>query len=651
MKTVRQAPGMLEKICLLLLLAYVLLSMAGIAASIRTMLGFAVIITGCAVLFRLMRAAMHKTIWSLRNRLYVAYLFIAVVPITLILALAAIAAYLLTGQMAAYLVTSELDRRTTALQTAGQFVAGIDLQSRSEWVRRSGPMLERRFPGLQLLAKDNQAAWHFPPDADIESPPAGWGNAHGVVLKGGLAYLWAHASSAGTEVTALVPLTRGYLADLVPDIGEINLLKFDDPSQDQNARRAAEFSLHRDSEPRRRLPPPVNRLDTEVSWGTPIPVAVWESPNRVENELLSIRSRPSAVLGTILAEKVQRPLSLIPAIFFTAAALFLVTELVSLRLGVSITRTITGAVENLYEGTQRVMEGDFSHRIEAKGADQLGELGRSFNLMTENLQRLVVVEKEKERLHSELEIAREVQNQLFPKMLPDLRTLRLTAFCNPASMVSGDYYDYQRIGDTSLALAIGDVAGKGISAALLMATVQAVLRTQIRSCLESAAVAGQPSVSSLLSTSRLVSQLNQQLHAYTSAEKYATFYFGLYDDASGILTYTNAGHLPPILLRGGAAQFLEVNGMVVGAFPFAGYDESRVELQSDDLLVCYTDGVTEPENEYGEMFGEMRLVDVLSKHTHRDDEEIVEQVMKAVHQWTGSPVLQDDMTLLLARRR
>jgi sigma-B regulation protein RsbU (phosphoserine phosphatase) len=647
MKRVRQAPGMLEKVSLLLLLAYVLLTMAGIAASVRTIIGFAVIVTGCAVLFRLMRAAMRKTIWSLRNRLYVAYLFIAVVPIALILALAAIGAYLLTGQMAAYLVTSELERRTAALQNAAEFLAGLERENRDNWVRRAGATLERRFPGLQLVVK-NATEWRFPSDSIVEGPPPGWVNAHGVVLREGLAYVWAHASSGGTEVTALVPLTRSYLSDLVPNIGDVNLLKFEDPSQ---SGRAAEFSLHRDSDPRRRLPPPVNRFDMEVSWGTPITVAVWESPNETANELLSIRSRPSAVLGTVLAEKVQQPMSLISAIFFTAAALFLVTELISLQLGVTITRTITGAVENLYEGTQRVMEGDFSHRIEVRGDDQLAELGQSFNRMTENLERLVVVEKEKERLHSELEIAREVQSQLFPKMLPDLRTLRLTAFCNPASMVSGDYYDYQRIGETSLALAIGDVAGKGISAALLMATVQAVLRTQIRSCLESAAAVGQASDAAIPSTSKLVSQLNQQLHAYTATEKYSTFYFGLYDDASGILTYTNAGHLPPILLREGAAQFLDVNGMVVGAFPFAKYDESRIGMKSGDLLVCYTDGITEPENEYGEMFGETRLIDVLSKHMHRADEEIVEQVMKAVHQWTGSPVLQDDMTLLLARRR
>ena len=121
------------------------------------------------------------------------------------------------------------------------------------------------------------------------------------------------------------------------------------------------------------------------------------------------------------------------------------------------------------------------------GKDQLGELSVSFNEMTENMERLLVIEKERERLQTELEIAREVQNQLYPKRLPDVDSLRLTAVCNPARMVSGDYYDYQQIDDTNVAIVIGDVAGKGISAALLMATVQSSFRAQLRGSLELAA--------------------------------------------------------------------------------------------------------------------------------------------------------------------
>jgi sigma-B regulation protein RsbU (phosphoserine phosphatase) len=293
------------------------------------------------------------------------------------------------------------------------------------------------------------------------------------------------------------------------------------------------------------------------------------------------------------------------------------------------------------------MEGDFSHRIEVRGTDQLAELGNSFNRMTENLERLLRVEKEKERLQSEIEIAREVQNQLYPKEIPETRGLELVATCNPARMVSGDYYDYLALDGSKIALAIGDVAGKGISAALLMATVQASLRTQVKSCLESS-VGGH--ANGAPSTARLVSLLNQQLYAFTAPEKFASFCFAVYDDDTGMLTYTNAGHPPPVLIRGARVQRLETNGIVVGAFPFAEYGESRLRLHPGDLLVCFTDGITEAENEYGEMFGEERLCELLRKHAWRNPQEIVETVIEAAIQWTALPDAMDDMTLLVARR-
>jgi sigma-B regulation protein RsbU (phosphoserine phosphatase) len=301
-----------------------------------------------------------------------------------------------------------------------------------------------------------------------------------------------------------------------------------------------------------------------------------------------------------------------------------------------------------------VIEGDFSHRIKVTGTDQLAELSVSFNTMTENLEKLLVVAKEKERLQSEIEIAREVQSQLYPRVVPRTRQLNVTAICQPARIVSGDYYDYELIRDTQIALAIGDVAGKGISAALLMATLQSSLRTQLQSWLEVAAAASKGgaggTVAPTVSTSQLVSRLNNQLHSYTSPEKYATFLLGVYDEPSGSFTYTNAGHLPPVLVRDGAGSRLDVNGTVVGAFPGSIYGESRVDLISGDLLVCFTDGVTEPENEYGEMFGEDRLVDVVVRNAHRGEQEIIDIVLHSVRQWTASEELQDDMTMLLARR-
>jgi len=201
-----------------------------------------------------------------------------------------------------------------------------------------------------------------------------------------------------------------------------------------------------------------------------------------------------------------------------------------------------------------------------------------------------------------------------------------------------------------LALAIGDVAGKGISAALLMATVQSSMRTQLRAGDELASAAGNGGWPGSWSTARLVSRLNQQLYTFTPPEKFASFYFAVYDDSTGLMTYTNAGHVPPVLLRNGRPVRLEVSGTIVGAFPFSEYEESLIQLHAGDLLVCFTDGITEPENEYGEMFGEERLIELVLKNSNRGVEEIIASVMASVREWTGSPELQDDMTMLLARR-
>jgi sigma-B regulation protein RsbU (phosphoserine phosphatase) len=363
-----------------------------------------------------------------------------------------------------------------------------------------------------------------------------------------------------------------------------------------------------------------------------------------------VRTRVSAVLAAVFNRNADVAQNFLQITLIGGAVLFLIVELISLVVGVSMTRTITGAVHRLYEGTQKVIEGQFSHRIEVKGNDQLAHLSASFNRMTEHLEQLLVVAKEKERLQSEIEIAREVQNQLYPREAPKTRTLRLKAVCQPARMVSGDYYDYETIRNAQIAIAIGDVAGKGISAALLMATLQSSLRTQLQSAFEIATAAGNGHSTPSLSTSLLVSRLNNQLFAYTSPEKYATFCLGIYDETSGAFTYTNAGHLPPILIRDGVPERLDVNGTVVGAFPFAKYGESRVDMLSGDLLVCFTDGVSEPENEYGEMFGENRLIDLVARNSHRSEEEIIEMVIDSVRQWTASEELQDDMTILMARR-
>jgi phosphoserine phosphatase RsbU/P len=163
------------------------------------------------------------------------------------------------------------------------------------------------------------------------------------------------------------------------------------------------------------------------------------------------------------------------------------------------------------------------------------------------------------------------------------------------------------------------------------------------------AAVGNGQIAARYSTSSVVAQLNRQLYASTSPEKYATFFFGLYDEHSRVLTYTNAGHLQPLLLRRGEVQSLEVTGTVVGAFPSMLYEEQTVELAAGDLLVAYTDGITEPENAYGEEFGAERLAETVLRYWNCEQKEIVAKIMEAVTGWSAAPELPDDMTVVIAR--
>jgi sigma-B regulation protein RsbU (phosphoserine phosphatase) len=655
--------GWVERLFAAALVLHVSLRWAAPASALAALSQLVATVFGLAAALRLARRGLRKAIWSLRNRLIVAYVFIAVVPVALILVLAAIGAYLLYGQIAVYLVSTELERRAVALDSPVTGLLATEPRDRSARLRWMAPYFEQRYPGLQLLVRGDGGEWRYPETAPVPSPPKGWNEARGVVLRDGSLYLWRRAVIGNSEGLALVPLTRDFLADLVPGLGRVSIVnpeRLGAVAARSGQRRPVALSSGRRPVDRptalqdsRAVPPAANWLDIEVTWFSWLPVALWDSPGESLTTPVVVTSRPSAVLRTLFSPQVDWTQGSGLLIFAVVASIFLVVEMVSLVIGVNLSRTITGAVHDLYEGTQRVMRGDFSHRIQVAGNDQLAELSRSFNLMTENLERLLRVEKEKERLQSELEIAREVQNQLYPTQVPEVPGLELTGLCHPARMVSGDYYDYLSLHDGRLALAIGDVAGKGISAALLMATLQSSLRTQLRACLEAAAAASASGErgSDSIPTSRIVSQLNQQLYAFTSAEKFATFYFGVYDSRTGLLSYTNAGHPPPVVLRNGEVLRLETNGMVVGAFPFAEYGESRICLEPGDTLVCFTDGITEPENEYGEMFGEQGLIDVLRKNAWRAPADLIASVIAAVEQWTNSPELQDDMTLLVARRR
>lgn len=634
--------GKVVKAFVAALIVYLILRAAWPDSGLEAFAALVTYVLGGWLALRLLRMGLRKFTWRLRNRLFVTYLFIGVLPVLLVLTLVGLGGYMLAGQIATYLVRSELERRLVVLRT----VAG-DLGASPGNIQDIAAREAQHFPGLILCISERGETRDWPPDANVSFPPGLAANATGVVYHDGRYYAWADTASGQEQALALVPLTRRYLSSLEPGLGDFYFIRQDVSGQADTPPEGFGSAGDRAPVP---VPPAVNRFDIDVRWGSLLQAADWAHPDQTERALLAVHTRPSAIFAAILSPGDEAQGGVL-AVFYGVAVAFLAVGAAGLMIGVSISRNITGAVHSLYAGTQRVMHGDFSHLIQVKGRDQIAELATSFNTMTQNLEHLLAVSKEKERLETEIEIARGVQDQLYPKAPPVMEGLEVLGKCDPARMVSGDYYDYQLV-DGKLAIAIGDVAGKGISAALLMATIQAAVRMELRASSEHRGEMPALAMNGTrFSTARMVSELNLQLHATTSPEKYATFFFAIYDPATSLLTYTNAGHLQPVLFRGGAATPLDVNGTVVGAFPFAKYEESKLELRTGDLLLCYTDGITEPENEYGEMFGEQRLIEAVAKNADCDEAQIIESVMERVREWTGAPELADDMTVLVARKR
>ncbi len=414
------------------------------------------------------------------------------------------------------------------------------------------------------------------------------------------------------------------------------------------------------------VPPPSNFFDVRFPFATRFPAVDWESGKSLDG-LMAVETRPSMLYTTLfstLGEKSGVFLDVLVGI----AIFFGLIELVALIIGMRLSRSMTKAVAELYSATQHVNRGDLNHRIQVRTQDQMAALEQSFNSMTESLAKLIAEQKEKQRLEGELAIAHEVQALLFPADLSGLAALEVHGVCRPARTVSGDYYDFIPLREDKLVLAVGDISGKGISAALLMATVHAFVRAyslEPERTLASVALGagvtspetlpmyyrGDGSSDSTLAPGLLMATLNYQLFRATPPEKYATMFLGCYDAGARSLTYSNAGHLPPLVLgSNGNVTRLETSGTVVGLFDGMSYDESTIGMEPGDIFVAYSDGITEPENEFGE-FGEERLIELIQAHRDQPLARICDVVTGAVADWIAGGEQPDDVTLVLARAR
>jgi phosphoserine phosphatase RsbU/P len=271
----------------------------------------------------------------------------------------------------------------------------------------------------------------------------------------------------------------------------------------------------------------------------------------------------------------------------------------------------------------------------------LGAVASQTGLALENAQltesiRLEVAQRE--RQERELEIALEVQQRLFPQKLPQVDGLDFAGYCRPALGVGGDYYDFIRVPDGCLGIAIGDVSGKGIAAALTMASLQASLRGQ--------------TIKPTETISEMIQHINRLVYEASAENRYATFFYAQYDPAKRLLHYVNAGHNAPIIYRrkDGRAEFLrlEDGGTVIGLFPDVQYSESQLELERGDILVAFTDGISEAMNHADEEFDEARLFETLRACGQRSAADIITYILENVDRFTAGATQQDDMTIVVA---
>jgi sigma-B regulation protein RsbU (phosphoserine phosphatase) len=681
----------------------------------RSMADLALLVTLIGVLPRLLQWLRWRMLWKLRNRLLVTYLLIGLAPVVLFGTLAALAAYIFSGQFANFAATAEINTELTELATRNQAFA---LQLAHLVADHGGAPSKMQLTGMSFSTGElppgetapklgafldgKQLPLPWLPDGmqmhNVQLPL--WAKApfRGLVLYHDKVYFRAMDSvQVGTHSIVTIsglPLDSAFLDRLANGLGKITLMPNTlIPTRLHPAELSSQQPYGLDASvpasngpiivgpnegasapPGTQRPAQVfvtggtlgkraNLLDFATDLPTLLEMTDWQTGKKYAVVAL-VTSRPSLLYERLFRQSVMMGTAM-RAIFLAAALVFGILQLLALLMASRLSRTVTRSVADLYQATRAVDEGKLDHRIQVTRKDQLAELGLSFNSMAASMERLLEEQKEKERMQNELAIAQEVQANLFPSGEVALPQLELYGSCRPARAVSGDYYDFLLFGEAGVGLAIGDISGKGISAALLMATLHSAVRAY-RFCSEEMVEGGklllrggttgadamdQDTLAGIFqSPGKVLSLLNRHLYLSTQPEKYATLFLAHYDAGDNLLRYSNGGHLPPLVLRAdGSIQRLDRGGTVVGLLEGVTYEEGSVQLAPGDLFIGYSDGVTEPENEFGD-FGEGRMLEVVRQNRHLPLPEIGSRLMHALDDWIGAAEQPDDITLVLGRQ-
>ncbi|MFH1574567.1 MAG: SpoIIE family protein phosphatase [Acidobacteriota bacterium] len=638
-------------------------------------LGILAGLAGAVVLiFRAGRLLRDRVFWRVRNRILGAFIFAGLIPLALALGTVFLVAYMYTGQLAATYLRSSLSEFAQELSSVGAALeARIDAGT-DEAGFASAAQLAFNHPGdhfprfaARLLETRPDGSLHpihvFDPAGTAPQtrvypgglPPGSDSGMEGIVRFDGtacLASLRPHRREPGLVLEITAPLDEHLQLRLerekavyaaliglkeqgvrVDRGGGVSVRIGDDEwASDTGAEATVRASSERSRSDGRMM----------ISWFSLLEGYDAEKARTDVTVAAIIRVPFETLYSHYLAGQSEIGRALLYAVL-VLLGLFLAAELTSFVIGMAISRRITRSVHDLQQGIVALQQGDLQHRIPERHRDQLGLLAHAFNQMTASIVRLLEEVSEKKRLEQELQIAREVQATLFPKQLPKPQGLVLFGGCEPASVVSGDYYDFIVEDEASLYIVVADISGKGISAALLMANLQAAMRNQLLALRPH----GPEETEHCLT--RVMEQLNSQIYLNSPAEKYATLLLAHYDAETRRLCYSNAGHLPPIAVCGVTVRRLETGGMVLGLFEQASYRADTLQLDPGTVFAVYTDGVTEAANEDDEEFGDDRLLEVVQAWQARSPEAIYGEVTRRVREWRGKLAQQDDVTLIVGR--
>jgi sigma-B regulation protein RsbU (phosphoserine phosphatase) len=593
-------------------------------------------------------------LWRVRRKLILSYIFIGVVPALLIIGFCLIGAGVLSMNIGAYLFKDGYDDvvRNAGLiaDAVASDVARVPRSPADAVQRVHGNVQGLNYPGLSML---------FRP---VSGPPVTVGPWEHADPPAALP-AWTTANAGGFTGTIAVPhrdaADRTELVVRAVRSGPNGFVVVDVPIDDQMI-----WRLHEDTGVKAgSMTVGAEGAGTAVAAGRNEEslllfghsFAFFDCTDWTTGEVgratvamtYRIRELYKRLAVAQQAQIGSSPLSeLILLVLGFVAALFLIIEIAALIMGLALARSITSSVHELFMGTERVQHGDFTHRITIDTKDQLGELANSFNQMTGSIENLLQTAAEKKRLEEELRIARQIQMSLLPRGPLDIPGLGITALCVPAREVGGDYYDFFTLPGNRLGVLIADVAGKGTSAALYMAELKGLML-----------------VLSQISDSprQLLIEVNRIISENLDARSFITMTYAVVDLARGTMTYARAGHTSLLYLPGAASpingsQVLTPSGMVVGlridgaAEKFAELlEEEQVSLHPGDIIVLYTDGITEAMNASDDLFGEDRLSRIVEEHGHLESNELRERILREIEAFVGGEDQHDDMTMILMK--